>query len=76
MTQVWYFWCFLILRSSESFTDNILSYEAIDPYFKKYTFSDREIQFNWDFCHVLLTNKHSITYNQNDRFAFFIWDIN
>ena len=41
MTQFLYFSCFLILRSREYLTDNILSREAIDLYLKKFKFSIR-----------------------------------
>ena len=41
MAHIWYFQCFLILKSGEYLTDNIMSHEAIGPYLKNFTFTIR-----------------------------------
>ena len=61
---------FLDSKKYGIFTDNILSHETVDPY-QKYSLM-RLINFNCtSFSHVLLTNEHSLIYNQNMCFIFF-----
>ena len=71
MTHIRYFLCFLILRSRESLTD-ILSHEAIGPISKSLHFQFVKFILIGHFFHVLLTNEHSLTKNQNDCFTFCI----
>ena len=66
MIQIWYFSCFLIWRRRESFTENILSHETIDPYLKSLHFQCVKFIL---IGHIFI---RYLTYNQNDRFAFFI----
>ena len=54
MTQIWYFLCFLIYRSRESFTDNILSHETIDTYQKRLHFQCLEFILIGHIFYVLL----------------------
>ena len=61
---------FLNLRRRESFTDSILSHETIDPYLKSLHFQCVKFFLIGHIFYVLLTNEHSLIYNQNDRFAF------
>ena len=64
--------CFYLIQSSrESFTENILSHETIEPYHKKILFSMRKIQFNWTIILCVTYKWILLTYNQNDCFALF-----
>ena len=62
---------FLILRSRESLTDKIWHMNLLAPTSKRLHFQFVKFILIGHFFHVLLTNEHSLTSNQNYCLAFF-----
>ena len=58
------------VSSTRYFTYEILSYETVDPFVKKFTFSMLLINLKWTIFHVLFTNAYSLICNQIVCFAF------
>ena len=56
----------------ESNTEKFCHMKQLTYIFKTITIVLHKVILIGHFFHVLLTTEHSLTYNQNDRFAFFL----